>query len=58
MDKDLLARIIFRDSGIDVGLSYKTIYLGKKGPMEEKENVKALHAEINTILHQQKFITF
>ena len=36
MVKDLLAHEIFSDSLIEVGLSRKTIYLEKKGPMEEK----------------------
>ena len=57
MDKDLLIREIFSDSGVGVGLSWKKNYLGKKGPMEEKLKVKALHIEINAIRHQQNFIT-
>ena len=52
MDKDLLDHGIFSDSGVEVGLSRKIIYLGKKGSMEEKEKVKSLHVEINTIHNQ------
>ena len=57
MDKDLLSREIFSDSSADVGLSRKTIKLGKKGPIEEKDKLKALHVEINAIHHQRKFTT-
>ena len=57
MDKDLLTHEIVSDSGVEVGLSWKTIYLGVKGPIEYKVKVKALHVEINTICHQQKFTT-
>ena len=55
MDKDLLACERFSDSGVEVALSGKTIYLQKKGPIEEK--LKALHVEINAICHQQNFTT-
>ena len=57
MHKDLLAHKIPLDSDIEVGLPYKTIYIGKKCHMEEKLKVKALHIEINAIRHQQNFIT-
>ena len=57
MDKDLLDHGIFSDSGVEVGLSRKIIYLGKKGSMEEKEKVKSLHVEINTIHNQWNFTT-
>ena len=57
MDKDLLDHEIFSGSGVEVGLSWKIIYLGKKGPMEGKEKVKALHVEINTIHNQRNFAT-
>ena len=53
MNKDLLACDIILDSGLEVGLSWKTIYLGEKGHMEEKK--KALHVEINAIRNQQNF---
>ena len=43
MDKDLLARKIFSDFGVEVCLFRKTIYLGKEGPIEEKVRVKAVH---------------
>ena len=43
MDKDLLARKIFSDFGVEVCLFRKTIYLGKEGPIEEKVRVKAAH---------------
>ena len=36
MDKYLLTHKIFSEYGVEVGLSWKKIYLGKKGPMEEK----------------------
>ena len=57
MDKDLLARRIFSDSGIGVVLSWGGYYLGTNGPMEGKEKLKGLHVEINPICHQWKFIT-
>ena len=53
MNKDLLACDIILDSGLEVGLSWKTIYLGEKGHMEEKK--KALHVEINAIRNQHNF---
>ena len=57
MDEYLLACGIFSDSGVEVGLYWKTIYLGKKVTMEEKEKLKSLHVEINAIRHQQNFAT-
>ena len=57
MDKDLLAQNIFSDSGVEVGLLWKKNYLVKKGPMEEKVKVKALHVEINMIRYQLNFTT-
>ena len=57
MDKYLLDREIFSESVAEVGLYWKTMYLGKKGPMEEKVKVKALHVEINAIRHQRNFYT-
>ena len=57
MDKDLLTHEIFSDSVVEVGLSRKKNYLGKQVPMEENVEVKALHVEINVILHEQNFTT-
>ena len=54
---DLVAREVFHDSGVEVGLSWEKIYLEKKGPMEEKVKVKALHVDIKSICHQQNFTT-
>ena len=34
IDKDLLAHKIFRNSVVEVGMSWKQIYLGKNRPME------------------------
>ena len=55
MDKDLLNREILLSSGVEVGLSWKYIYIGVRGPMEENEKVKSLYVEINEIHNQQKF---
>ena len=57
MDKDLPAQKIFSDSCVEVGLSWKKNYLGKKGPMEGKVKWKELHVEINAIRHQQNLTT-
>ena len=55
MDKDLLAREILLDSGVEVCLSWKKIYLGEKVPMEGKGKLKALHVDINAICPQWNF---
>ena len=57
LDQDLLACEILSHSGLEMVLSWKSIYLEKKRPMEEKVKFKALHVEIITILHHQNFVT-
>ena len=57
MNKDILIHRILRYSGVEVSLSWKTVYLGKTGLMEEKVKVKALHVEINAIFHTHNFTT-
>ena len=40
MYKYLLAHKIFRDSGVELGLSWENIYLGRRGPMEGEIKIK------------------
>ena len=55
MDKDLISREIMETLGIEVGMSWKMIYMGKKGDIAEKNKIRALHIEINAIRQHHHF---
>jgi hypothetical protein len=48
MDKNLLTHAIFEKTGVQVGLRWQMISLGKSGKLEEHQKVRALHVELDS----------
>ena len=50
MNKERIIEDIKKETGIEVGLQYKTMYCGEKGNRSDK--TRALHVEVNKIRSQ------
>lgn len=48
IDLKSLTRSMYNNTGVEVGLRYRFISLGRRGPIPDEQRVKAIHLEVET----------